>query len=294
MNSTPVRKRVKKLTNRILPSLTIALDYSRSHDHCKIQQKVLNLNKTLYNSEICRDALQDLEKSALRGEGISKPEPKSPIRSPKKTDSLTAKIKSDHSPSPEGTQILKLPKMNFGQHTTYNEENDFMFRHFVNKQAISERPEWSKEFGELNRRYRAMKKVNRAQKGNDTNLKHKRWLSADCDSFDMESGFLVCKKEQQIIQSYENSTKQLKGNNFQTFRDFEDERTDHKKLLENNQKLKEKEIDITRRLHPSSRIDQEESKFYITKYSVLFESSQYSSTATPKHPRDLMRSLNSP
>ncbi|CAG9318661.1 unnamed protein product [Blepharisma stoltei] len=279
MQQTNNKSKEKKSSSPALPSLTLALDFGKSSDPLKIKEKVSFLNRTLYKSEIMHDTLIHLERSALRGEGIEKPEPKSPIRPPKKSNDLAEKLRAEHSPGFDGTQILKLPKMSYGRHKTYNEEPEFVNKHFVNKNRISLSPEHSKEYSELNRKFRAYKKKNDGNKITSPR-NTQRWGSVDLEFYDMDSGFLVCNKEQHVVDSYENTRNQIKVI-YQTFRNIDDERLEKKKWLERNRELRLKEAELMKRLHPTSRLDSDVSRVYITKYSPLFDHTESPQTTKP-------------
>lgn len=244
--------------------------------HINLKVKVSQMNKTLYKTKINADKIEKLEKGALRGEGAEVPEAKIAQKKKQKADLLTLILKSEHKATLNGTQILKLPKLPFGRHLSYNEDPMFKDRHFLEGGKALLNPEKNKELEEITRKFRLYEKKFKSNKKN--RLSSARNMFSDLaffDVYDMGPGRLICNKDQEVIESYDKDKDKYKEvlprSIVATFKDLDADELENKyfprRIMNPTQ-----EKDLISRLLPNKETkDTNLSQFYSTKYSTLFE-----------------------
>lgn len=244
-----------------------------------LKDKVLEMNKTLYKDTMNLDKIEQLEKETIRGECAEKPESKTVEKPPKKLDLLTLILKSEHKTSLEGTQIIKLPKLPFGKHKSYNDEPAFKDRHFLEGNTSNISPEKAKELEDITRKFRLNEKKYKASKRN--RLHSARPMLTDFtfyDVYNMCAGKLICAREEKLIECYEKdkaSYKEIAKRDLSSAGTKRNE-GDFEKIYVKKKILDAKtEQDMISRLLPNKEIkDSALSQFYSTKYSSLFEGSE--------------------
>ena len=127
-----------------------------------ITRKISGVNRKILNSELTEEPLQKLEKEALRGSQTDRPEAKPITRLKKPPDLLTLILKSEHKLNTENC-IVKLPKMPFGKHLDYNQNKDFLIRHFFRKNQPKELQKGD-DFAEVTKKFRLQEKQKVSQK----------------------------------------------------------------------------------------------------------------------------------
>lgn len=242
-----------------------------------LKQRASLINKNMFKTTLNQNRLDKLEKEALRGQGLEAQELKIQPKQKKKLDLLTLILKSEHKTNKTGTQIIKLPKLPFGKHKSYNEEPLFKDKHFfeISKEVIN--PEKIKELEEITRKFRLHEKKYKTNKKG--RLQTARPLLNDLahyDVYDMGPGDLVCEIQNDVISSYEKDKirflEVLEGNYQSTFRNLDPTAPEQKYLMRKTIDMKY-ERDLVDRLMPVQEYkDTELSLFYSSKYSSLFES----------------------
>ncbi|OMJ95369.1 hypothetical protein SteCoe_1286 [Stentor coeruleus] len=242
-----------------------------------LKDKVLKLNKTLYKIKPEEDKISKLEKETIRGECAVKPEAKV-IHKPKRNQDLLSKLlKSEHKTTGEGTQILKLPKLPYGNHKSYNEEPRFRDKHFLDGDRITMTHERIKELEELTRKFRLLEKKYKASKQNRMHSATPLFSDlAFYDVYDMGPGKLVCGREDEVIRSYEKDKEKYKetakGNYAYTYKDINREDYERKYARRKIMGFKDQQ-ELISRLMPNKEVKNTDmSQFYSTKYSLLFDS----------------------
>ena len=249
--------------------------------HINLKDKVSQLNKTLYKTKANQDKIEKLERDTLRGECAEVPEAKIAPKIKKKVDYLTLILKSEHKATITGTQILKLPKLPFGKHKSYNEEPMFKDKHFLEDPPSGSNPERSKELEEITRKFRLHEKKYKADKKN--RLHTAKAMLSDLtffDVYDMGPGRLICCKDEQVIGSYDKDKekyKNLGANDLSiTFKDIDAAEGERKYYQRRTLNFKDQKR-LLNRLLPNKEVkDTSLSQFYSTKYSSLFEPSEQS------------------
>ena len=242
--------------------------------YISLKNKLTQLSMTLFNTKLSLSKIEKLEKDALRGQGKEVPEPKETIKPEKKIDLLTLILRSEHKSTQKGTQIIKLPKLPFGKHKSYNEEGIFKEKHFLEEdtQPTNER---IKDMEEITRKFRLFEKEYKGS--NSYRLKtaspmHSNFASVDV--YDMGPGQLICTKDNGIIKSYEKDQLKHKNNHVpylsETYRDFAEELNSKRKRRTFKNYRQQQEL-LNRLLPSNEAKDTNLSMFYSTKYSSLFD-----------------------
>ena len=156
-------------------------------------KKYSKLNAGSINNILCKSRFLD--------------SPKYLKRSSKPKDKLTISLGHEHIPNSEGYKIIDLPKSPFGKHKPYNEEKDFIEKHFF----ISGSPKstLNKKLSLLN------KKVNKAKLRRSKKVQVKN----DIDIFNTGGGFLFCRKNKSVMKIYEAEAEKFKRLNLHSYKD---------------------------------------------------------------------------
>ena len=209
----------RSISPNLLKSLSPLRVTSRLINYGHTRKQIANISKTLFKADTDKNPILNLERAVLRGEGSDYKEKKTmkKLKLPNKSK-LDQYLKSEHKIKNNGIQIVKLPKLPYGLHRTYNEEEYFTDHHFVTEGSDQEQQKElsniSKQF-KLKERIKA-KKIHKYNKSavNASNLQ---------ELYHMDSGFLVVPKEQRIIDSYEADKGKYAIKHhyaYQTFRDI--------------------------------------------------------------------------
>jgi len=154
------------------------------------------------NRNIVRNPFEQQERAARHPArlAVSRLVP-SPLR---ETDPLSLLLKKEHRTSPERKAVLRLPKLPFGLHRTYNEVESFSQEHIVWEQPS---PTQLVEIQGINRKYRLADKRKRRQ--------HRVFPShspaSKYDQYRVDSGVLYCPKDSVRLQAYDNDKRRYAG-----------------------------------------------------------------------------------
>lgn len=261
---------IKSISPSLIRSLSPIRATSRLKNYHHTREKIANISKCVFKTSIDQHPILTLEKAVLRGRGKESDERKrSKVSKGKIPSNLENYLKSEHKVKNIGTQIIKLPRLPYGFHQTYNEEEGFVDTHFVTEVSESEKQKevfnLTKKF-KLNDRIKA--KRNHSLKNSIGKDKNKS------DLYRMESGILVVKKEQRIVDLYEHDKgKYVVKHHYvhQTFREIGinldidlGKKNIMTEILDQDTLLK--------RMHQRNRSEKqtELSKHFTTKYSALF------------------------
>ena len=226
-----------------------------------IKQTLSKVNKCIYKETLAYNSISLLEKSAITGRPFDAHEPRPKKAKKPPPDPLQLLLKSQHK-NTDSIQIYQLPKNPFGVHQSYNDYKNFIRNHFKTDKASDE---MMKNLELLSRKF----KLN--QKNSSTRAKsshsNRRKTDGNLDfRFKMESGLLVCPKENEIIDIYEKDIQVFRR------RMKEMKKGDKSRDQINQQRLKKKMQDeIAERLCPSKANEENSvTNFYKSKYSALF------------------------
>ena len=164
----------------------------------KLTRKISNVNKQLLNTEIQISTLKKLEKDAVRDATLEKPEPCIGKKKILKPDLLSLILKSQHKLT-ESVCIVKLPKMPYGKHADYNDDSQFVIRHFFNTASNIAQIQ-SDDLNEIKKKFRLYEKRKLSQKR--TGSTKKTSASDFFDTFNMEHGDLICPKVARVSEGY--------------------------------------------------------------------------------------------
>lgn len=226
-----------------------------------IKQALSKVNKCIYRESLTYNSISLLEKSAITGRPFDfhEPRPKKPTRPP--PDPLQLLLKSQHK-NTDSIQIYQLPKNPFGVHQSYNDYKDFIRNHLKTDEVPDD---MMKNLEILSRKF----KLNQKNFSTRAKTSHSNRRKTDGNlefKFKMESGLLVCPKENEIIDIYEKDIQIFRR------RMKEMKKTDKSRDQINQQRLKKRKQDeVVERLCPG-RTNEENStsKFYQSKYLALF------------------------
>ena len=272
-------RRQQELAAKRSSSLKLSKPLIIESPHINLKDKVSQMNKTLYKTKVNVDKIEKLEKDALRGEGAEIPEAKIAAKVKIPVDYMTLVLKSEHKATLEGTQILKLPKLPFGKHKSYNDDPMFKDKHFLEDRSTVSQPEKMKELEEITRKYRLYEKKFKAHK--KSRLQSAENMFSDMaffDVYEMGPGRLICSKDQQVIQSYDKDKEKYKDLSLDAIFAGDDqsrnESLDNKYFGRKPLRYSEQKELISRLLPTKEAKDTNLSQFYSTKYSSLFENEE--------------------
>ena len=266
----------EKLPKRVLnPGLLRSISPNRESprqlDYKETRKKIALISKTLYKTDIDQHPILSLERAVLRGYGNEDSERKA-IQKTSKTDysKLELYLKTEHKTKTEGTQILKLPKLRFGEHKTYNNEDDsFVVNHFVNENSNSDK---QKELYDVSRKFKLGERMRKKRGHSHTfsSLNKKK----DKIMYHMESGVLICTQENDIIDSYEADKEKYKMKHhyvYQTFRDIELKLDSIIERKNTYKRIKQTDELLSRLYKSPQNVKTELAKKLTEKYSELFK-----------------------
>jgi hypothetical protein len=226
-----------------------------------LSRRISTVNKRLLNSEIILDPLKTLENQALNSHFRHQSDGIPSKKIADKPGMLTLILKSEHKINDQ-TCIVKLPKMPFGKHLDYNNDEKFVLKHFHNP-SNPQNNEKNLEFTEISKKFRLQDKLKQYLKRNKTGYMKNRYSNV-YESYDMEHGELVCKKEEKVLEVYNNDKQK-----YQKFV-FETNNASQRLKTPKYSKLQIKlSVD---RLHSAGRQNEsQKSILYTSKYSNLFK-----------------------
>jgi hypothetical protein len=203
----------------------------------------------------------------------SSPSPTLPVKTktlkPKGLTVLDKIIRSDHKINSKKVQILKLPKLPFGKHSNYNNEDLFVSNHFVELEST----EKTKELDEAIKKFRLFEKKYKKSLSNSPDKIATLERKKNYFVYSTQAGKLVVHKDRNIIRQYEENKKEyshLRNLSFQFIPDF-DSRPSTDRVQENNRSVK----DIIKRLYPSPKPQSNRIfESLSSKFSRLFEDSE--------------------
>lgn len=253
------------------------LSTSDVSDFAAIQRQVHKWKREKYNIKNSKNDIVILEKQIIRGQGIEPPEGKPKRNSEKTLDKLTIAFKAEHKNKGEGAHILKLPKLPYGQHTSYNDDSKFLQNHFIFDQ-LEATEEKIREIEDLNRKLRLYEKRIKGRGSLASENASRMHHTSNYDKYEMKAGILVCQKEHDVIKTYEHDKSKFIVNRkgiFQTFRELTsidsfDTGLEHKL----SKKQRKMSGDVKRRLytHLSPEVSAKADSL-LSKFGTLFETS---------------------
>ena len=255
--------------------LSVEIETEPLSAYLSLREKLSNLNRVLFKTKLNQDKIEKLEKETLRGECSESPEPVIIQKPKKQLDLLSLILKAEHKSTTEGTQIVKLPKLPYGKHKSYNEEPTFKDRHFLDEK-VPKNPDRIKDLEEITRKFRLHEKKYKANKQTRLSSAKPTFSKNEYfDVYDMGPGNLVCAKDQESVEAYEKKKEEYKkvlkanysGNFINSSGAVVNPNSYGRKKCNYNQQKK-----LVERLMPSNDVkDSDLSLFYSTKYSSLFE-----------------------
>lgn len=269
----PEKLSIRSLSPTVINHISPFRGSSRISDYQKTKMKIANINKSLFKQDIDSHPILRLEKAVMRGKGIEREAKTKIVKKMNKTSRFEGNLKKEHQIGTEGTQIVKLPKLPFGHHNTYNEEDYFLETHFV---SFESSPKVAQELRTLSRKL----KISDRSKSKRS---HSKQNSANCSRgqiivYEMENGQLISKMNKEVIDSYEaDRSKYIVQHHYvyQTFRD--DVGLDSEINLRNklNSLKKSNNLEgMVRRLYKQpEKKSSELSKELTSKYNLLFDDS---------------------
>ena len=225
-----------------------------------ISRKISNVHKRVLNCETIEKPLVKLEKEAIRGCTTERSEPRPTRKSINKPSFLSLILKSEHKITPNAC-IIKLPKMPFGKHRDYNNEIQFVSKHFLNTTRVLSK-EQNEDLNEITKKFRLDDKNKQGVKRNKTGYVKCR-NSPKVNTFNMEHGNLVCKIETGVLEGYDHDKEKYRKYLYEPI-----SMTQRGSARNIDKTLQEQSVD---RLHNSfKQNDTNLSLFFKTKYSGLF------------------------
>lgn len=226
-------------------------------------------------SKVINQSFRDIiyQKSKSPEPNSSPSPPPFPLRSTKtrhQTSLLDKLIQSDHKINSKKIQILKLPKLPFGKHSNYNNEDLFVSNHFIEL----ENTEKSKELDEAMKKFRLFekrfKKSSSSLRDTESILEKKKKYFI----YKTRAGNLVANKNKQIIKQYDDVRKEFihhKGISFDLIPELDFD-TGNDKAVEARKPKKVSASSIVKRLYPSPKPHTNRVlETLVPKFSALFD-----------------------
>lgn len=156
-------------------------------------------------------------------------------------------IQSDHRINSKKIQIIKLPKLPFGKHSNYNDQDFIVSDHFVELETTDK----TKELDEAIKKFRLFEKKYKKSLSNSpdtcSRLEHKK----NYFEYKTNAGKLIVSKDRNIIQKYEENKRQYSHSrnlSFQIIPDF-----DSRPTTEREAETSRPANDFVKRLYPSPK-----------------------------------------
>lgn len=223
----------------------------------QLTRKISNVNRQLLNTDIHISTLKRLERDAIRNAKVEKPEAKPLRKSVESADYLTLILKSQHRLN-ENVCIVKLPKMPYGKHSNYNDDKQFVMRHFFNSTSnIGELQ--SDDLNDIKKKFRLYDKRKQIQRRNSTG---RRTSTSDFfDTFDMDHGELICPKVKRVSDDYSKHKEKYRKYIFEDYY----KRTKRPKISKETQEKAMERLSSSKHGRRSRLVEK-----LTTKYSKLF------------------------
>lgn len=189
---------------------------------------------------------------------------------PQQSSLLDKIIRSEHKINSNKIQILKLPKLPFGKHQNYNNEELFVSNHFIEM----ENTEKSRELDDAMKKFRLYEK--RFKKSSVSLIDADSIMEKKKDYFvyKTNAGNLIAKKNKKIIQQYEDIRKDyrhFKGASFELLPDFDAENA-NEKICDTKRTGKSLVSNMIKRLYPSPKpYTNRVLENLVPKFSALFD-----------------------
>lgn len=148
------------------------------------------------NRNILRNPFEQQERAARHPDRL--PASRLILSPPRKTDPLNRLLRQERKYSPKGKAVLRLPKLPFGLHKTYNEETCFSQEHIVWDQPS---PTQLAEMHNMDRKYRLAAKLRLRKQHRPTPSLSP---ASKYDQYRIDSGVLYCPKDSIRLRAYEN------------------------------------------------------------------------------------------
>lgn len=240
-----------------------------THDYSTNRESDYNLNMKQLK-KWARDkynAINNMNEISL----IERPKPK--VK--KSLETRLQVYKKEHKIKGHGMHIMKLPKLPYGIHQTYNEEKEFTKSHFIS-QSVDMSPEKHKEIEDLKRKYKLQSKQLGSFENRRRSLSPTLYANmSNYDTHNMKAGTLVCQKETYAFTAYEKE-KQKFDQTTSSYHSAIKRRLSAQERAINSRLRKKKGVisnDVKNRLYASVSQDFSEyrSSSLLSKYSPLFE-----------------------
>lgn len=123
----------------------------------------------------------------------------------KKVNILEKILKTSHQINKKRIQIIKLPKMPFGCHENYNNEEVFVTNHFI----PTENPDRTKELDQIIKKFRLFDKQYNKTRNNSLEFIENPMKKFKILTFKTKAGVLICKPNKSVISTYDRLSSHL-------------------------------------------------------------------------------------
>lgn len=256
--------------------ISLTQNYSNipKSDYSSIKETLKKWARDKYNTSNFNE-LAIMKKQLTRGQCLESPEPKPKPKVKQNIDVQYEVLKKEHKIKEDGMHIMRLPKLPYGRHQTYNEEKEFIKSHFISE-SVDMSPEKGREIEDLRRKFRLQNKKFRANDNRRCSLSPSCYANMlNYDLHYMKAGTLVCQKEANAISAYEQEKQKFDKNISAYHASIKRRLSQREKTIQNKLRKKTGVIsdDVKSRIYASVSQDfsQRNSCSLLSKYSPLFE-----------------------
>lgn len=112
------------------------------------------------------------------------------------SDTLRLQLRAEHKANPAGLSILRLPRLPFGCHKTYNDESEFLREHIVSRDPS---PEQAEALDSVTKLWRLVER-RKQRKSRYSSLRRKPRF----EHYESESGLLIYPRNHRCLEAYKN------------------------------------------------------------------------------------------
>ena len=156
-------------------------------------------------------------------------------------------IQSDHKINSKKIQIIKLPKLPFGKHSNYNDQEFIVSDHFVELENTDK----TKELDEAIKKFRLFEKRYKKSLSNSPDTCSRLEYKKNYFEYKTNAGKLIVSKDRNIIQKYEENKRQYSHSRNLSFQIIPD--LDSRPASEREAETGRPAKDFVKRLYPSPK-----------------------------------------
>ena len=195
-SKTPMLK--SKLYTDILPELNNQTFLNRTLDTIQLNETIKKFNKHKFRLNLNPGSIAYIESKVRNGDN-SLTTDKLPRPLAESPDPNTLNLKKLHCPDTRGKFVLKLPKLPYGKHESYNNEEKFLEKYICDQHNITRDVEIQVE--KVHRQFKYLQKLKpRSLSPHKTSKKFSKY--EDFHVYNNRAGNLICAIQKSAVAAY--------------------------------------------------------------------------------------------